>query len=310
MKKIYCVVFGLGRISMLYGLEKERIQPASHIEAILNNPNFNLVGVCDPSKISKNIFLEKYGKISNIFNSHMELLRFLKKHEIVPQLFIIATPENTHFTIIRDIVKIFNHPMKKSIIFCEKPLTQNIESAKKIKKIIDNSNYELVVNHTRRWSKIWNLCYIHLKKIGEIQSAYFFFSTSPENKSLDQMRDGIHIADLINWYGIKDTIHVTRLLLPYLVYDFHIWGEQGKIEVLNNGEIINLYKKKKSKRFKGFFELDLISKTKQKDLPLKNAYVEFSDFFNKDNVKLSTNLNDAIEAIKTFKTHIYQKESK
>ena len=39
MEKIQTVVFGLGRIGMLYGLEKKRIQPASHIEAIKSNKN-------------------------------------------------------------------------------------------------------------------------------------------------------------------------------------------------------------------------------------------------------------------------------
>jgi hypothetical protein len=307
MEKIQTVVFGLGRISMLYGLEKKRIQPASHIEAILNNLNFNLVGVCDPSKKSRNIFLKKYSGICNTFNSHIDLFGFLKKHKITPQLFVIATPENTHLEIIQDIVKNFKHPIKKSIIFCEKPLTQNMESAKKIEKIINNSNYELVVNHTRRWSKIWNLCYTNLKKIGKIQNANFFFSTSPENKMVDQMRDGIHIADLINWYNIKDKINVKRISLPYLIYDFHLWGEKGKIEVLNNGEIINIYKKEKSKRFEGFFELDLVVKTKQKDLPLKNAYAEFSDFFNRNDIELSTNIIDAIDAIDIFKRYVYEK---
>ncbi len=307
MEKIQSVVFGLGRIGMLYGLEKKRIQPASHIEAIKNNKNFNLMGVCDPSKNYRNLFLKKYGNSFDVFNSHMDLLLFLKNNNLIPQLFVIATPENTHFKIIYDIVKTFHNPIKKSIIFCEKPLTENIQSAKKIKKLIINSNYELIVNHTRRWSKIWNLCYANVKKIGKIQRAIFVYSTSPENKSLDQMRDGIHIADLINWFDIKDKIQIKRVPLPYLVYDFHIWGDKGKIEVLNNGEILNLYKKQKSKRFEGFFELNLVNKIKKQDLPLKNTYAEFYNFFNSNNVKLSTNLTDAIDAIHIFKRYVYEK---
>ena len=121
------------------------------------------------------------------------------------------------------------------------------------------------------------------------------------------MRDGIHIADLINWFGIKGKIDVKRVSLPYLVYDFHIWGDKGKIEVLNNGEILNLFKKQKSKRFEGFFELNLENKIKEKDLPLKNTYDEFSKFFNSNNVKLSTNLTDAIDAIDIFKRYVYEK---
>ena len=307
MEKIQSVVFGLGRIGMLYGLEKKRIQPASHIEAIRNNKNFNLLGICDPSKKYRDIFLKKYGNSLDVFNSHVDLLVFLKKNNIVPQLFVIATPENTHFKIIQDIVKIFCNSKKKSIIFCEKPLTKNIQTAKKIKKLIFKSNHELIVNHTRRWSKIWNLSYNNLKKIGKIERAVFVYSTSPENKSIDQMRDGIHIADLINWFGIKDKIEVKRVSLPYLVYDFHIWGDKGKIEVLNNGEILNLYKKQKSKRFEGFFELNLVKKIKIKDLPLKNTYEEFNSFFNSNNIKLSTNLTDAVDAIHIFKRYVYEK---
>ena len=310
MKNIPTVVFGLGKIGMLYGLEKKRIQPASHIESILKNPNFDLIGVCDPSKTSKKKFLDEYGNICNTFDSHIKLLRFFKENKINPQLYVISTPENTHFKIIQDILKFFKSSTKKSIIFCEKPLTPNIKTAYKIKTIINNSNFELVVNHTRRWSKIWNLCNSNLKKIGKITGADFFFSTSPENKSVNQMRDGIHIADLINWYKIQDKIRVKRLLLPYLVYDFHIWGEQGKIEVLNNGQILNLYKKIKSKRFEDFFELELCSKVTLKNSELKNAYDEFSNFFNKKNIKLSTTLLDGIDAIKTFNANVYQKQIK
>jgi len=310
MEKIQSVVFGLGRIGMLYGLENKRIQPASHIEAIKNNKNFHLIGVCDPSKKYRNLFSKKYENSHDVFNSHIDLLLFFKKQNITPQLFVIATPEKTHFKIIQDIIKIFNNSNKKSIIFCEKPLTKDIKSAKKIKKLIINSNYELIVNHTRRWSKIWNLCHDNIKKIGKIQRAIFIYSTSPENKSLDQMRDGIHIADLINWLDIKDKIQVKRVSLPYLVYDLHIWGNTGKIEVLNNGGILNLYKKQKSKRFEGFFELNLVNKTKYKDPTLKNTYNEFFEFFHSNNSKLSTNLTDAINAMDIFKRYVYEKSFK
>jgi hypothetical protein len=309
MVKIPVVVFGLGRIGMLYGLDKKRIQPASHIECILNNLNFDLVGVSDLSKNYRQKFLKNYNKSCNVFVSHLDLLQFLKKSKINPKLFVIATPDKTHFKIIKDIVQTFGPIVEKSIIFCEKPLTNDLKSAKKIQKLLIRSNYNLIVNHTRRWSIIWNLCKSEIKKIGNIEYAIFNFSTSPENTSMDQMRDGIHIADLVNWYGIKNKINVNRFYLPYLVYDFHMWGDKGKIEVLNNGQTFSLYKKNKSSRFTGFYELVLERKSKIQDLPLKNAYSEFSDFFKKNNVKLSTNLSDALESIKTFKSHIYLKES-
>ena len=78
--------------------------------------------------------------------------------------------------------------------------------------MLNNSNFELVVNHTRRWSKIWNLCNNNLKKIGEIQGANFFFSTSPENKFVNQLRDGIHIADLIDMNVFLNYLYNLKLL--------------------------------------------------------------------------------------------------
>ena len=79
---------------------------------------------------------------------------------------------------------------------------------------------------------------------------------------------------------------------------------------MNNGEILNLYKKQKSKRFEGFFELNLVNKIKKKDLPLKNTYAEFFKFFNSKNVKLSTNLTDAIDAMDIFNKYVYEKSFK
>ena len=35
------IVIGLGRIGMQYGFDPKRKQPASHIHAIINNPNLN-----------------------------------------------------------------------------------------------------------------------------------------------------------------------------------------------------------------------------------------------------------------------------
>ena len=68
--------------------------------------------------------------------------------------------------------------------------------------------------------------------------------------------------------------------------------------------------KQKSKRFEGFFELNLVSTSKYNDSTLKNTYSEFFKFFNSSNHNLSTNLTDAINAIDTFKRYVYEKSFK
>ena len=52
------------------------------------------------------------------------------------------------------------------------------------------------------------------------------------------------------------------------------------------------------------------NKIKKKDSPLKNTYAEFLNFFNSNNIKLSTNLTDAIDAMNIFKRYVYEKSLK
>ena len=61
MKKYKAVVIGLGKIGLKYGLDLKRTQPASHIAAIIDNPNLELTAVCDSDKESINLFIKKYG---------------------------------------------------------------------------------------------------------------------------------------------------------------------------------------------------------------------------------------------------------
>ena len=63
MKKYNVIVIGLGLIGMRYGLDPKRKQPASHIAAILENKNLQLIGVCDTEKNARDLFTEKYKKI-------------------------------------------------------------------------------------------------------------------------------------------------------------------------------------------------------------------------------------------------------
>ena len=140
-----------------------------------------------------------------------------------------------------------------------------------------------------------------------IKKAMFYFSTSPENKELDQLRDGIHIADIISWFNIVGKTSINRLDIPYFVYDFYLWGAKGKIEIFNNGEILNFYKIKKSSRFEGFKELKLIYIKKISESTLSNAYSEFVEFLNGKST-LTTDINDAVNALEIFERHVYNKK--
>jgi len=305
LKKYTAVVIGLGKIGMQYSFDKKRGLSSSHVSAIKNNKHFELISVCDPDKKLQTVFQKKFGNKIKILNNHLQLLHYLKNNKIFCNLYVIATPSETHAKIIRDIISTQKSQKQSSIIFCEKPLTETSDVGKRLKKLVKNSNFQVVVNHSRRWSKTWQRAFFFKKQIGKIQKAAFFFSTSPENILLDQMRDGIHIGDLLHWFNIGSKTVVTRLNTSYFVYDFHMWGVLGKIEVLDYGTSFKLYKKQKSKKFLGFEELKLIKSEKISESILKNSYDEFIQFFNGKRKNLSTNISDAIDALEVYKKYVY-----
>jgi hypothetical protein len=304
MKKFNAVVIGLGLMGMRYGFDSKREQPASHISAILQNEKLNLVGVSDPAISATKLFLNKYGKKYLVFNNYTELIDYFNKRRIALHLISIATPDETHFKILKYILKNLRVE-SKLIVFCEKPITIDLVHAKEIKHLLKNPKIKIVVNHIRRWSKLWQEAYLLSKKIGKIEKAVFFFSTSPENKNIIQIRDGIHIADLINWFKIEGKVSVNRLMLPYFIIDFYLWGSKGKIEVLNYHQVLNFYKTKESDRFTGFKELQLSYSKKIRESLTANAYEEFVEFLEEKRISLSTDIDDAISALKVFKEYVY-----
>ena len=299
----------MGKIGLRYGLDPKRTQPASHISAIIENKNLQLIAVCDFDKNSRDLFLAKYGNIADVYDDYRKLIAELNMKKISFDILVIATPDFTHDKILEYIIKKLDISNKSTIIFCEKPLTVDFKSAKRLETLLKNKKMNIVVNHSRRWSKIWQEAYKLTKNIGRISHAAFYFSLSPENKEFSQIRDGIHIADLMVWFKIGKKTSVNRLQLPYFVYDFHLWGSKGKIEVLAWGKTLNYFKSEESKRFEGFRELELVFSKKIRESYLVNAYEEFVEFLQGRKKKLSTNFNDASEALRIFEKYVYEKNS-
>ena len=291
---------------MEYGFDSKRKQPASHISAILENKELNLISVCEIDKNLCKKFNEKFGNEIKVFNEHLKFLNAVKNREIQCDIITIATPENTHKEIILDILNHLEKIQKPLIIFCEKPLAEDLPSSEKIKESLKNELIKIVVNHSRRWSNAWQEAFNLKNEIGEIQKAAIYFSTSPENKKIIQIRDGIHIADFLSWFKIENITEINRLKTDYFIYDFYIWGKTGKIEILEFGEKLNFYKMKKSNRFEGFSDLELIFSKNIEESMIKNAYSEFINYFNGG--KLSTNIDDGINALSVFEKYVYDEK--
>ena len=310
MKKYNAIIIGLGKIGMQYGFDSKRKQPASHTATIIDNPNLTLKAVCDVNEKTRYLFTEKYGNDIPVYENYSKLFKEIQSEELICDIIVIATPDFTHEKLLESLLENLKNVKKPTVIFCEKPLTENLTSAKKIQQMMNNSNVKIIVNHTRRWSNIWKEAYALSKDIGEIQEAVFYFSTSPENKEVEQIRDGIHIADILSWFNITSQTKINRLNTKYFIYDFYLWGNLGKIEIINFGETLNFYKPKKSSRFENFNELELILTKTIEESTLVNAYDEIVTFLNNDIEHLTNEINDAIMAHDVFEKYVYKKKFK
>ena len=262
----------------------------------------------DTNSERRDLFQKKYGAKIDIFEEYTELIPKINYNEIKVDIIVIATPDSTHSDILKFIINNLKDLKKPIIVFCEKPLAMSSKSAREIQKL--KPQFHIVVNHTRRWSKIWQNAFVLSKKIGDIEKVEFNFSTSPENRQVLQIRDGIHIADLMSWFDVAQKTTISRLNLPYFVYECSIWGSKGKIEILNAGQTLRFFIVVKSKRFQGFNELKLSFSKTFTDAPLANAYSEFVKFLTNKTARLSTNFDDAINALDIFEKYVYDPKIK
>ena len=124
---------------------------------------------------------------------------------------LIASTASSHFNLIKKIIK------NNKIIFCEKPLSCNLRSTKKIYELVKSSKIFFGMALNRRFAKE----YLKLKNkidsgnIGKIETLSFVHRTFNKiggNAKNDGglFRDkGIHFFDLANWFVNSKPIEVT-----------------------------------------------------------------------------------------------------
>ena len=193
MKKIKVAIIGCGRIGYKNDNNIKK-GPYSHFKAVSQDKNFKLVGIAE-----KNNSLRKKIALKHNIKAYKDYKDLLNNHEI--DLVIIATPDETHFEILKNIV--INKP---KYVLCEKPLTNNFYQTEKIIKLYKKNKIHLSVNFSRRYSKY----FLKIKKC--IDQNYF---GKPLNVNLSYSRgffhNAVHWLDLILWFfGMPKKVIIER----------------------------------------------------------------------------------------------------
>ncbi len=262
-------IIGLGKIAIGYDDDQLVKGIYTHAGAYNANSETKIAAGCDIDKEK----LESFGKKLNIDALYSDYSEMLKNEEL--DIISICTHIDSHYVIIKEAVK---YDIKA--IFCEKPMTDNIENADEIIQLCSRKNIVLAVNHTRRWDKGFQKVkeYIFNKEIGNVQKFTIYY-----NKGI--FNSGSHVVDLLNYffgeieylyseYSYEEKNLGDPTLDVYLkfksglsgvfvgcnsdyfqIFELDIIGTKGRIYIKDIGYLFEYYKVGESDKFSGYKKL-------------------------------------------------------
>jgi len=133
--------------------------PLTHLEAMLTNPQLSVQAICDIDRAKCERFSSHYN-IRQFFTDYKELLDKMR-----PEFISIATRTENRLDII-------NEALDKDVrgIYCEKPFSRNIGTAKKVLERAERQNVKIGYGTNRRYVNIYRQAkeLIHSGELGAI----------------------------------------------------------------------------------------------------------------------------------------------
>ena len=174
-------IVGGGAISCGYDSPKDE-KILTHINGALQHSEIILDSIIEIKKERQQYILNKWGESFDIFSQLEESI-----DEYKSDIFIVATPTNSHLKIIEKILSIYC----PKLIICEKPIVSNLKEFEILNRLLKKSNTKIITNFVRRFDPSLNA----LKEIiSKTNKKYHFHGTF--TKGL--IHNGSHMMDLIN----------------------------------------------------------------------------------------------------------------
>ena len=321
-EKLTTVIIGFGKIASGYDKKMARyFEFQNHAEIIKNHPFFELSAIVDidEKKLKK---VEQKWKVPLVLNSIKKL-----KNQTFDVAVISTGPEDRY-----NIVKSLS--VKKAILF-EKPVSNSVVESKKISNFCKKNKILAQVNLFRRADKTKLFEQKQLKKkIGNIQSVFVIYGGGIRN-------NGIHIIDFLRKIlgEVKTVQSFTNLSSKSKVFNKHdfnleflltfdcglsvffksidfnfyrdiyidFWGENGRVEIFQEGLLYKLSKIRNHRAIEGYRELNL-DDSRVRSSKLGRSYYDIYEnmkdaIFN--NQKLISDIENAIKSEKIIEAIFY-----
>lgn len=274
MKRYNAGIIGCGNIGSGYDERKSRAV-YTHAGMYRSLKYFKLVCAADIDPVR----LEEFGRYWQIKNLYQDYRKLLKNESL--DILSLATPDETHCRIILDILKL-NPPR---MIFTEKPLASDTESARKIYLECRKKNVKLVIDYVRRWDKNHQRVQEFIREggLGKIKSVIgyyvrglrhngcqminlvqFFFGRITHAQAVGEYGKGSIIGDpslnarFITEKGIPvNIVALDQDRYSFSIFELDIFSTAGRLRLTDNGSHIKFYKVKANPNFPNFKTLKL-----------------------------------------------------
>ena len=282
MKKKYkALIIGCGKIA--FG--NSRADLNSHFGAFQKSNKIEIMGAVD-------IKIEKLEKIKKKFNIKIYDSINLALEIANPDIISLCTPDTTHFNLC---YKIIHSKYSPKVIFLEKPCFSSYDELKKIRQHAEKNKIEIIVNHTRRFDKNFQLLKLKIKSgfFGKIKRAYFSYyngwihNASHQTDILNYLFDDLLIKKKSkkSFFSKKDNFDVIlkfkknlglvfALSLseePYQIFDLDLHFDKYRLLIDNFGKNAYLQKKIQNSIGESFLSKKKSIFTINKVTPMQNA---------------------------------------
>ena len=270
LDKYKVCIIGCGDIGFLFDHKKKTEGALTHFKAFNDSDKFEIKAAAEINKVIRNK-IKKEHRV-NVYEDYEKMC-----DEQKPDVIVVATNDESHFEILKGIVK-----FKPKLVFCEKPLALTSGDVNEIIDLYNRKKIFLQVNYTRRFLKEFSEIekIIKHKKIGELESMTFYYSRG-------LIHNASHYLDLVNRYigeteknlykiSVKEGINIQDDTISFdMIYEngmevrfiglnptklsfaeADITGTKGRIKINYRNEI-EKYKVTENKMFKGYLSYDL-----------------------------------------------------
>jgi len=248
-------IIGCGKIAGSHDSPDNPNDIRTHAKAYRLNKDTNLVAVVDQNVQQAFEFSKKWGG-PTVFSDVGEMLSTVK-----PEIISICSPDETHGAILEKCLDCSN----LKAVWCEKPVTNDIDQAKELVAAYKKKEIILAVNYQRRWNSAFERIKKILQqgKLGPTQKVIVYYS-----KGI--CHNGSHAIDLLlDWFGLPWKMEVVgkhidfeendptvdaRLMFgdilvsligfderEYSIFEINIFGTLGRINIFNFGREIELF---------------------------------------------------------------------